>query len=340
MLVGARGVGSLVVLALLSACGAAIGDGSEADDDRDAGSDFGAGVCGDGAIASDEACDDGNTDPLDGCSASCAVEAGWTCAEEPSTCSGESLCPGLPTNVDLSAAPLASCAAFLAEGYHSSGLYALDPDGAGGADAFLAPCDMATADGGWTMLTRNDATDDEPSGCLPRLASGGGQACGTPSCDADFAVPAADLLFTEMVWAAYDASGGILTYTLVRFDDPVTLPATDQWSLTADDFDLELADWATTPRLECNWFDDKPGLRRIANETPNGTTGGYPDNLVVTFFDQDDDDSNPGKMSFTDAENSATASAKGLDDFQDGYGCGDEWTPRTARGASSFVMVR
>ncbi|HEU0035747.1 MAG TPA: Ig-like domain-containing protein [Kofleriaceae bacterium] len=43
-------------------------------------------VCGDGAIASPEQCDDGNANPGDGCSATCTVEPGFTCAGEPSSC--------------------------------------------------------------------------------------------------------------------------------------------------------------------------------------------------------------------------------------------------------------
>jgi cysteine-rich repeat protein len=35
--------------------------------------------CGDGVLADIEACDDGNADPDDGCSATCQVEVGWTC---------------------------------------------------------------------------------------------------------------------------------------------------------------------------------------------------------------------------------------------------------------------
>jgi cysteine-rich repeat protein len=41
--------------------------------------------CGDGVIGGNEACDDGNTAPGDGCSG-CAVEAGFSCAKEPSEC--------------------------------------------------------------------------------------------------------------------------------------------------------------------------------------------------------------------------------------------------------------
>lgn len=43
-------------------------------------------VCGDGFIAGDEKCDDGNTAANDGCNASCIVEDGWTCGGAPSVC--------------------------------------------------------------------------------------------------------------------------------------------------------------------------------------------------------------------------------------------------------------
>ncbi|MFO0549126.1 MAG: DUF4215 domain-containing protein [Polyangiaceae bacterium] len=42
--------------------------------------------CGDGTVTSPEACDDGNNNPGDGCSATCTVEAGYTCAGSPSIC--------------------------------------------------------------------------------------------------------------------------------------------------------------------------------------------------------------------------------------------------------------
>ncbi|MBN2095292.1 MAG: VWA domain-containing protein [Candidatus Aenigmarchaeota archaeon] len=43
-------------------------------------------VCGDGEIEAPESCDDANTDDADGCSSSCQVESGWSCAGEPSSC--------------------------------------------------------------------------------------------------------------------------------------------------------------------------------------------------------------------------------------------------------------
>lgn len=44
-------------------------------------------LCGDNVVeSSSEQCDDGNLSGSDGCSASCAVEAGWNCAGSPSVC--------------------------------------------------------------------------------------------------------------------------------------------------------------------------------------------------------------------------------------------------------------
>ena len=43
-------------------------------------------VCGNADIETGEACDDGNTDNVDGCSSTCAVEPGWECEQEPSVC--------------------------------------------------------------------------------------------------------------------------------------------------------------------------------------------------------------------------------------------------------------
>ena len=45
--------------------------------------------CGDGFVTPDEACDDGNTDADDGCSAECVIEAFWACDQnDPSQCDG------------------------------------------------------------------------------------------------------------------------------------------------------------------------------------------------------------------------------------------------------------
>ncbi|MEO7326986.1 MAG: DUF4215 domain-containing protein [Minicystis sp.] len=43
-------------------------------------------VCGDGKVATNESCDDGNGADGDGCSATCDFEDGWTCQGEPTKC--------------------------------------------------------------------------------------------------------------------------------------------------------------------------------------------------------------------------------------------------------------
>jgi len=44
-------------------------------------------ICGDGRIAGDESCDDGDLTPGDGCDGACGIEAGFNCAGQPSACS-------------------------------------------------------------------------------------------------------------------------------------------------------------------------------------------------------------------------------------------------------------
>jgi len=43
-------------------------------------------VCGDSQLTGSEACDDGNTQPNDGCGSSCQAESGWRCESAPSRC--------------------------------------------------------------------------------------------------------------------------------------------------------------------------------------------------------------------------------------------------------------
>jgi cysteine-rich repeat protein len=60
----------------------------------------GGAVCGNDIIESGETCDDGNTASGDGCSSSCAVEAGYQCVGEPSVCTplcGDGLIRGSET---------------------------------------------------------------------------------------------------------------------------------------------------------------------------------------------------------------------------------------------------
>ena len=63
------------------------------DDRNHGGDDDPVEACGDGAVDAGENCDDENTADGDGCDGACAVEAGWSCTGEPSTCTmGEGEC--------------------------------------------------------------------------------------------------------------------------------------------------------------------------------------------------------------------------------------------------------
>lgn len=69
---------------MLNDSGAVERDCDEFDDGIDNGSCEA--ECGDGLVHNAESCDDGNTDPEDGCSENCQQEFGWTCTGEPSVC--------------------------------------------------------------------------------------------------------------------------------------------------------------------------------------------------------------------------------------------------------------
>jgi cysteine-rich repeat protein len=49
-------------------------------------------ICGNGTVEGSETCDDGNTTPGDGCSATCQTQAGFICEGAPSTCFNVSAC--------------------------------------------------------------------------------------------------------------------------------------------------------------------------------------------------------------------------------------------------------
>jgi cysteine-rich repeat protein len=91
------------------------------------------------ALDGGEGCDDGDNVAGDGCSASCSVEAGFDCTEgSPSRCSA------LPVRT--------SCLAHRLAGVTASGLYVIDPDGAGAIPSSTVFCDMVTDGGGYTFL--------------------------------------------------------------------------------------------------------------------------------------------------------------------------------------------
>ena len=289
-------------------------------------------MCGDGVMQETETCDDMNRNDLDGCSAACGVEAGYSCAGQPSLCSTLAICPEA-TIVPVGPA-LDSCLSYYNAGYRASGRYPIDPDGAALRAAFDVICDMQTAGGGWTVIANNNNLAVEPEGCLARLATVEAFACGTASCSEDFALPAFGMPFTELAWAVHDGSFNIGAHHLFRWATARTLPNQANWTLNAGEFDQKLTGLEGEELIGCVANLNPPTLRRIANENVVAALGGFQITDVVTVFDDDANAATPGNMSFTDVDTA------GLDDFQDGNGCGDLWSPLASRGAASLVMIR
>jgi MYXO-CTERM domain-containing protein len=148
-------------------------------------------TCGDAVRTAGEACDDGNRIADDGCSLTCAIEAGWTCdAAMPDVCAtscGDGIAAGTEACDDGNAASGDGCAACAVEpGWTCAGAVCTAICGDGqrlGAEA----CDdgnTATADGcdaacaieaGWTCA------GDAPSVCT--ATCGDGLLAGAEACD-------------------------------------------------------------------------------------------------------------------------------------------------------------
>ncbi len=83
--VGGLGAYALAICRVRAKASGVWGDWSAASADMRS-----SGVCGNGVREGSEMCDQGNTDPDDGCSATCTVEAQWSCVTRvglPDACS-------------------------------------------------------------------------------------------------------------------------------------------------------------------------------------------------------------------------------------------------------------
>ncbi|MGC4115112.1 MAG: DVUA0089 family protein [Myxococcales bacterium] len=146
--------------------------------------------CGDGFIDSGEMCDDGDSEPGDGCDASCQREPGWVCDGAPSVCStscGDGIVAGAEKCDDQNAVATDGCASCTIQlGYACSGAPSVCVTTCGdGLTAGTEQCDDQNsdpADGcdacagqpGWTCT-------GSPSTCA--TTCGDGVTAGTEPCD-------------------------------------------------------------------------------------------------------------------------------------------------------------
>lgn len=136
-------------------------------------------ACGDGVIEGTEECDDGDTDAGDGCDATCAEEAGWTCNGEPSTCDtvcGDGVVAGDEGCDDGNTAGGDGCDEMCAVEMGMGGAGGDPGPGAGGADGGAGGGDGGAGGDPSTGGTgAGDVVDsfEDDSGCSCRSVNGG-----------------------------------------------------------------------------------------------------------------------------------------------------------------------
>lgn len=176
---------------------------------------------------------------------------------------------------------------------------------------------------------------------MPRIASHSDFVCGTVgSATTDWAAPAWEFDFEELAWVAYTGDYDASAYNYMTFDTPQDIPESNgAWFRVATNADVTLPDWSALTKITC--LSGYGPMRAVWNRSRgSGSTSGVYGNSVITLWTRTTNHTNY-QMSFTEYSVwSGEQSISGLDDFEDGLGCGDFWQQTSQRGRSTFVMIR
>ncbi len=122
--------------------------------------------CGDGVVAGGEQCDDGDTTPSDGCSATCQVETCFVCGGQPSVCTPNT---GSPCNDGLFCNGADTCSSGACTGHAGDPCPGADGDG---------NCTESCNEAGDNCL----AADPNGSSCTDALFCNGADTCSGGAC--------------------------------------------------------------------------------------------------------------------------------------------------------------
>ena len=108
--------------------------------------------CGNGVLEQGEQCDDGNNTEGDGCSSLCTTKCGDGKKGGAEECDDGNANESDGCSSACKVTSASSCKIIRASGVTKSGVYLIDPDGAGAVKAFKTYCDMTSHGGGWTLI--------------------------------------------------------------------------------------------------------------------------------------------------------------------------------------------